>query len=385
LEADEILLIYDYSSFTSNLTGIRRFTEALGDYFIDFHITVLDPHHGPTQISLGQLLLDYNAEANLYPEFDASEVLEVEEVVLRHSCGMLGVPGNISSCTLLHGIHLSTLVQAIRKNKVVGDDAIAAIKKLTFDDVIEAIADLGDVAREKMEEWSWNLDDEERIDERYDYKKRPINRMENIIFTGFLIDFPPLNLFGIINPFHRPDDVSYLDSRRKAIRSICTFQNQLASFPSYISEIGEKVSGFYQYWMYKRLGFSTGGGSCDVSGDFYPPIASLGLEYRTWYMRYGDWMMIRLPESYPEDVIEDIVPDVGVEFHMRLNPVISYLIKMRVLEDRTEFCWHRVKDLLGYFGDDFSWIKPASSVVRKIVVTRRLPHWFDSYFHSLGT
>jgi len=153
LEPEDVLLIYDYSSFTSNLTAITRFTSFLANSFMDFDITILDPHFGPTQIPLGVLLHEYNEEANSFPDFDASEIMDVEELVLYHSAGMLGIPGNISSSTLLHGIHLAVLIQSLLKNKVVGDDAIVGVRKVDEKDILDGIADLGDLAREKVERW----------------------------------------------------------------------------------------------------------------------------------------------------------------------------------------------------------------------------------------
>jgi hypothetical protein len=381
LEPEDVLLIYDYSSFTSNLTAITRFTSFLANSFMDFEITILDPHFGLTTIPLGVLLHEYNEEANSYSPFDASEIMDVEEHVLYHSAGMLGIPGNISSSTLLHGIHLAVLVQSMLKNKVVGDDAIVGVRRIDEQDILEGIAELGDLAREKVERWEWNPSDDENEDERYDYKKRPINRIDNFIFTGALLDYPPLNLFGIINPYHRATMDTPIDHAKKAIKSISTFQNALALFPHNITEEDEEHVMTYLSWCYTRLSLNRVGGRCGFCGDYYPPLTTQGLEYKTWYMRYGSDMAVSRRVQYGKSDLRMVIWSKGVEVNMRSNAVMGYLVKMRVIEDISEKEWVAVSDLLGHFGDDVDWINHVE-YSRRYRVVDRLPDWFGEYIQT---
>jgi len=151
---EAVLFVYDYASLTSNLHEIRNFTARLADFFQDVMITVVDSHHGPSKQSVGDILRSYNAECNISPDFDVSELLELNEIMLSHNCGMLGVPGNISSCTLWHGIHLAMILDSLSSCKVVGDDAIGKLlldQGFTRITLLEALQNIGKVSASKTE------------------------------------------------------------------------------------------------------------------------------------------------------------------------------------------------------------------------------------------
>jgi len=377
-ERDEILAIYDYSSFTSLLSEITRFTSILADEFMETFVTIIDPHHGPIEESLGYLLHEYNETCNRNPVFDASEVLQVEEAVFRHNCGMLGVPGNISSCTLLHGIHLSILVHSVMKNKVVGDDAIYHAPKDKDDLIRESIRDLGDVAIDKMESWEHSDVDEERIDDRFDYKKRPINRVENTVLTGDLVDFPALTILGILNPMHRnfPDDN---DTReRKAVSRICRFFDVLSSHT--VSEIGQHIVRVSCQIAYKMLGWQPGGGKIGRRQS-YPPIMCEGLRYFDWIQHFSEDVVLRLPVQY---INRKRIPDtfnVGQVFYQRSTALVSYFVSIGCIMDQTEYEYVIGKDLVDYYGR----VSPrlSSRPVYKYQISDDLPYWFAEYFVSL--
>jgi len=379
---EEILLIYDYSSFTSQLSEIIRFTDTLADWFGETYITVLDPHHGPTEVNLGHILRTYNETCNISPEFDASEIADMEEAIFNHNCGMLGVPGNISSCTLLHGIHLMILVSTLSKCKVVGDDAIAVINHLKLGLTKEYIAFLGAVAIEKMEEWEYHDEDEEQIDERFDYKKRPLNRVGNTVLTGFLIDFPPVALAGLINPHHRHFPETVEVQERKAISSFSRFFDNLAQFPGGVSELAEELVSITTRILYRNFGFKPSGGRGEFSERFYPPISPGGLRYLEWIHRWSDSVILRLPKVYvaSSDEIQDF--HCGLEFNQTSDAFLSYCCKMGWLEDCTE--WENVaaRDLVDYFGAPLPRLVYPSRV-RRYVVSSEVPYWFvDMYTAS---
>jgi hypothetical protein len=375
---NEILAIYDYSSFTSMLSEITRFTAILADEFLDVFVTVLDPHHGPQEVSLGEIILDYNETCNRNPVFDASEVLLVEEAVFNHNAGMLGVPGNISSCTLLHGIHLSVLVHSVMKNKVVGDDAIYCTEDAQDADVREAIKDLGVVAIEKMESWHYSETEEEDIDSRFDYKKRPINRIENVVLTGDLVDFPSLNLLGIRNPFHRGFDINVDDIERKAVTRFCRFMDNLSHRP--VSEIGQHIVEVSCNVAYRMLGWSKTGGETKNNVS-YPPILPSGIRYFEWISRYSSMMMIRLPVLYTSMKRVPDTFDIGQVFYQPSSAMISYFTAIGVIEEITEYERVFGNDLVDYYGNVSSRL--LDTPVRKYVISDALPYWFPEFFLSL--
>jgi hypothetical protein len=374
----EILAIYDYSSFTSMLTEVTRFTSVLAEEFMGYDVTILDPHHGPTSVSLGELLYEYNETCNRNPEFDASQVLQVEECVLNHNCGMLGVPGNISSCTLLHGIHLAVLVYSVMKNKVVGDDAIYLVGKERDEMVREAIRDLGDVAVEKMESWDFTDDIEENVDSRYDYKKRPINRVENVVLTGELIDFPSLQLLGIFNPFHRRFEEGEDSLEGKAISRFCRFFDVLSTVP--VSEIGQHIVRVSSTAAYGMLGWFVDGGTARHRQS-YPPVCPSGLRYFDWISHFSESTVLRLPTIYySEKRIPDCY-DVGQVFYQRSTAFVSYFVAIGCIEEITEYEYVSCRDLVDSFGSVLPRL--SSRPIRKYMISDTLPYWFVEYFESL--
>jgi hypothetical protein len=376
---DDILAIYDYSSFTSVLSEVTRFTSVLAEEFMDFTVNILDPHHGPLEVPIGIILHEYNEACNRNPQFDASEVMQVEEAVLNHNAGMLGVPGNISSCTLLHGIHLAILVLSVMKNKVVGDDAIYFASKDRDAMIREAIQDIGDVVVDKMEVWENSDDIEERIDQRYDYKKRPLNRVENVILTGELVDFPAISLLGIINPFHRQNDDTDEDRESKATSRYCRFNDTLSHMS--VTDLAQHLIHVVSTTAYRMLGWSQFGG-WTKHRLAYPPIACAGIRYSEWIQHFSDTVFLRLPKVYySEKRIPDTF-DVGQDFYQRSTAMLSYFTNIGVLEDATEFELVSCRDLVDYYGV-VSQRALDNNVVRKYVIVDSLPHWFEDYFVSL--
>jgi hypothetical protein len=374
----DILMIYDYSSFTSMLSEITRFTAILAEEFLEVFVSILDPHHGPQEVSLGEILLEYNEVCNRNPVFDASEVMQVEECVLSHNAGMLGVPGNISSCTLLHGIHLATLVQSILKNKVVGDDAIFHEDEANELAIREAIRDLGEVAIEKMESWRHSDDDEEDIDSRFDYKKRPINRVEDIVFTGDLVDFPAISLLNITNPFHRAQPGNQDTMELKAVARFSRFFDTLSTRP--VSEIGQRCVRVSSEAAYHMLGWDPQGGVTKYQSA-YPPIATEGLRYFDWIARFSSDVVLRLPRVYVNMPRIPVSYDAGQVFYQKSSGLVSYFCAIGCFEDITEFEYVAGRDLVDYYGRISSRLSDIP--VRKYCIVDSLPYWFIEYFESL--
>jgi hypothetical protein len=193
----ETLFIYDYASFTSRLYEIRNFMSRLAEFFSDVEIELVDSHFGIIRVNLGDLFERYNDTCNRNPSFDASQVFEAtfEEEILQHNCGMLGVPGNISSCTLLHGLFLIALVLSL-KWKVVGDDAIAGGPIQSREDVYEYLRYIGIIAPEKMEWWGPEVmfDTYDCEAESWHYTKRPITRIETrVSLKDHIIVWPTIS------------------------------------------------------------------------------------------------------------------------------------------------------------------------------------------------
>lgn len=196
---DATLFIYDYSCFTSKLHEIRNFTSALSRFYTGTEITVIDSYEGPVTIDLGQLLAEFNDTCNLDPVFDlgALNLLHVYggEDLEIHNCGMLGVPGNISSCTLLHGLHLAILVCDMLACKCVGDDALGVLEiedAWAERDLVDKLSGIGDISLPKTLFWHPGPEEDDNINMSWHYTKRPILRSGSRVVTKWQPIFPPL-------------------------------------------------------------------------------------------------------------------------------------------------------------------------------------------------
>jgi len=233
-----IAFIYDYSAFTSSLEDLSRFIDALATFFRGTIITVIDSFAGPVQVDLGDLLDEYNRSANFQQEFDASEIYDVAELILRHTTGMLGIPGNISACTLLHGIHLTIVLGSFLANKVVGDDAIGyilmdLIPRNTIPILQDRIDNLGSVSLMKGATWKENCDQEDYDDVTWNYVKRPVYRFGNRMMFGEMVTWPdPIFAFGQNDDIHSCDPNLFRPETRAMsfCKRLCRFYEVLEGY-----------------------------------------------------------------------------------------------------------------------------------------------------------
>jgi hypothetical protein len=193
------------------LTEIRNFLWHLAVFFQGTIVYILDTKDGIIPIDLGQYLFDYLDVCNTYPEVDVHRCPGVDEEFycpLFHFCGMLGVPGNISSCTLLHGLYLATLVCDLYSCRCVGDDAFVLLEMGRDDqhiwlDFFHGVQMLGAVEEEKTEKWDFP-DSYDSEAERWHYVKRPLSRDLDGASQGSLVVLPALEIIlGLEDPYHK--------------------------------------------------------------------------------------------------------------------------------------------------------------------------------------
>lgn len=191
------VFIYDYTSFTSKLQELHNFVAKLAEFFRGTRVYIVDSCQGKISQDLGDIFLWYNSTCNDYPSFDIARVcgLSSEDEIRAqiHTTGMLGVPGNISLCTLLHGIHLSCLLGGIDTNKVVGDDAIGYRHLISRYELALPLQNMGVINVERVEFWPPN-DGEATGSEQWQYVKRPLDVYDHRIIAGSQLDWPPLGI-----------------------------------------------------------------------------------------------------------------------------------------------------------------------------------------------
>lgn len=229
------LFIYDYESFTSLLDSLKTFTRELADFCRGTIVTLVDTHEGPKEVDLGELIWQFNETCNMFPKFDRSKLmgdLQSDDHFSYHTCGMLGVPGNISSSTLLHGLHLVIVVQDLAC-KCVGDDALAQGKVEDRSELCSMLQTIGRIEESKME--FWTADDEalkamelENGDSTWQYCKRPLDRVDTRIHTAEQFVFPPVAILAQwSDPIHTiPKAPSERLRLRKCASMLCAFGRQ---------------------------------------------------------------------------------------------------------------------------------------------------------------
>lgn len=337
---DMTLMIYDYSSFTSTLHEIRNFTSKLAEFLRGTTITVIDSHTGPCERDLGDILDEYNQICNMSAEFDASELLGITDAILEHNCGMLGVPGNISSCTLLHGIHLALILDSLSRGKVIGDDAIGIYvddKDLDRENMCDALQAIGRLELSKMEFWR---DADEEDGTRWNYEKRPFGRVHERVHKGRLVTWPSINItLGIKNPFHR--DLGY--SRSKEFQISC---RQWSRFQMHLlDDITEETQDvilhyykrFWKHWELPKNKKERGHvGWWEIDGDriyiILPPCSKEMFSTRMidfLMVHFGSVVLVPAPIT-----LKSWGTTIGSQFHGRMTPMLSYLESMDVISSK---------------------------------------------------
>jgi hypothetical protein len=73
------LIVYDYSSFTTNLAELKYFLDALASFCDGHTIQVFDTYEGMLDLDLGELLRDYNDRCNREMAYDVARLFPGEE------------------------------------------------------------------------------------------------------------------------------------------------------------------------------------------------------------------------------------------------------------------------------------------------------------------
>jgi len=179
LNYDELLVTYDYSSFTTSLSELKFFLFWLAEAVGDVCITILDVKTGLKEVPLRDMLHSYNQEVNIHQAFSVERFQEAEEVIhLRQGRnGSLGVKGNIVFSTTLHGLALADITGTPDDDCCVGDDALARVRAWFLVMFISCVNNLGEINPSKfttIRPLDMN-DDTSALSEQYKFLKRPLN------------------------------------------------------------------------------------------------------------------------------------------------------------------------------------------------------------------
>jgi hypothetical protein len=126
---------------------------------------------------------------------------------------MLGVPGNISSCTLLHGVLIRFIV-GVGKGKSVGDDGkvyvdLGAEYQLGLALLFKHLKTIGRLQPTKVFDFRWfDVEMEQKEAYAYQFIKKPYRRSDIRMLAGNLFVLPnPFILLGFKDGFHvKPEE-----------------------------------------------------------------------------------------------------------------------------------------------------------------------------------
>lgn len=260
-------VIYDYSSFTSRCTESNDFILKLCDYFKGVPIFIVDTHYGIVQHDLGDLFLDL-WEASKNQPYDVTELSgrlpDVTLGLVYHLTGMLGAPGNISLCTLFHGLLLASIIDDLFACKCVGDDAFVLLgfddrQSQAFLNFIWGINLIGSVELDKTASW---LPDDIGDSLSWKYLKRPIFRGENGVEQGLHIIPPMLEmLLPASCPIRRPSKCMNSMVTRAAtfLKQLHRYIDSLHLHRGRVTEYGISVAEEYVRIGLRYLGLTARG------------------------------------------------------------------------------------------------------------------------------
>lgn len=378
------VFIYDFTSFTTNLSEIGDFTHALGVCCLGVKYRYLDVREGIVVRDLGEDLLEYQDRELCNVQYLTPKYLGGDEGVQQYfeqrNGGMLGIQGNISLSMLLHGLWLTSLVGDERSCIVAGDDALAVTE--TFPSW-NAISTIGSVALDKTYTWfrPQPIDDGSYV---WKYLKRPLRAFP--LEAGQLINFPNLALLSsYTDKFHSTlgDPIDRMES----------FFNQTTALFDSLSPVYELMSSrdievllsFLRY-SFRCLRVNTNRGYLPgclvVTGQDRPVSSAVPLlcaesivHWDVVLWRECPDMFLRMPElerSLPPVRFTHVgqVFEATAHKSLRLLEVLGYMEK-----EGTAMWWPRSEESRRSFR---SFILGDLKPVYRCTFLREPPAWWDS-------
>jgi hypothetical protein len=313
----DVEVIYDYQSFTSCLETLVPFLDSLGTFMDDVDVNLVDMNRGVVRSSLGELIRRYNRECNVYASFDASKVLKRPpgEIVMQHTCGMLGVEGNIFFATLLHGLHLR-FIAGLNRSKCVGDDArchtrseYGVLTTSEQDTLMWRLQGCAPINTDKIGKFEEGIDPDLQA---FRYVKRPLRRSGEIMIEGILLSLPTvIYVTGPLDNYHTLHPSS-AHPARKTYSQILRFVQELYvhSLKYHESDAWKAIMSHLMYLRRKCLEldpigkYSAYKTSSHLTNYRFPPKDSWGaVDIDTWIIGdIGIDEMVRFPAmSDPRD------------------------------------------------------------------------------------
>jgi hypothetical protein len=364
-------------------------------------IVIMEPMTAETA-ALGEVIREYNRDCNIEGEFTLNRYIEGLFDHFRHTrAGFLGVYGNISGCTVLHGLHACQLCGDSGDCKCVGDDVfgVGVIGETwSKNDLISAVQSLGEVQKAKVKWWPYRSVDEENDDDTsWPYVKRPLDRLENRMHLEQNLFLP---IFGLLVPIadgiHDEGEdihtrVSILGSQTLSLIRQC---RQL--YPP-LDEHQKDLLQQYLGSIYKQMRVPLDGrlpcesffaGSKEMSHIFMPSIGPDFLDVNPWDLVKHRFetrtsVLVEIPVcSIDREVLfDELLRERGQFVQTCLDRRIVYLEKMEwaVSNPMYQVCYMDFEQYSSFYDSLF-----LGNVCRKyeIKVLPSAPRWIDDLIHT---
>nr|WOK58270.1 MAG: hypothetical protein [Armillaria mellea ambi-like virus 5] len=197
--------IYDLSNFTSNMAEQVYCMEELVEFFDGIEVEIVDERFGVVATTLDELLRSYHDSCVNRPSVSLERYpgIELKEGDLHDSiphmvASLLGIFGNLMSCTFAHYLMVSPVVRDEEEVNVAGDDGILPEDASNPEPVRRVIDLVGTCAMEK----TFRSDEESAI-----ALKRPIWEDLPHLRTAFNI-IPP-SVVRCVQAISKLDDPRY--------------------------------------------------------------------------------------------------------------------------------------------------------------------------------
>jgi len=245
----------------------------------------------------------------------------------------LGVPGNISSSTLLHGIHLAIALENYMKGKVIGDDAFFVFSRYVTSsgyDIVtlkQALSNLGRIAPEKVEEWEV---DDTADEDTWHYAKRPIVRAApERMYFGSQVVWPSLaNALDLDDGIHTYHKESLFTRRKKYASQCYRFLVNAQSLPEVSEEDYILVSRVLRS-MHRSLDIPVQGFAPNSrEHPFWVPSAIWRGNFIVQGVEAVSGSIISIPMEFSPSRFQEVDLSTGAEFCYKSIPALSILVKL---------------------------------------------------------
>jgi hypothetical protein len=180
-EGSPYYLIYDLTSFTSNMVEQKGFCNSLAKFMSGVPFTIVDERDGPVTVDLGDLLTEYNDHCVVEPlmslERSPVSMANLNSDIIAHArAALLGIFGNLMSCTVAHYLAVCQTIDGFEEDNTAGDDGLILCYEFSRFFVDVAISLVGDWEPTKC----FRSDEEGAI-----CLKRPIFQVDGELLLGF--------------------------------------------------------------------------------------------------------------------------------------------------------------------------------------------------------